>query len=137
VAPEKGMVKMDNQQYAWTTWAEILKPFPGTKTMATYDNQFYKGSAAVTTKQLGKGTVTYIGVASSDGEIERQIIRTVYKQAGVTIENLPKGVFMEWRDGFYVAVNYAQPSFQLTLPKNSKLLIGTQPLQQGQALVWK
>ena len=137
VAPEKGMVKMDNKQYAWTTWAEILKPLPGTTTVATYDNQFYKGSAAVTSKKLGKGTVTYIGVASSDGEIERQIIRTVYKQAGVAIENLPKGVFMEWRDGFYVAVNYAQPNYQLTLPKNSKLLIGTQPLQQGQALVWK
>ncbi len=137
VSPEKGIVKLDANQYEWTTWAEILKPQTGTQTIATYNNQFYKGKAAVTTRQLGKGTVTYIGVASSDGALERQIIRKVYQSAGVPIENLPKGVYVEWRDGFYVGVNYAQPSYEFQLKGHAKILVGSQPLQQGQALIWK
>jgi beta-galactosidase len=137
VSPEKGMVKLDAYEYEWTTWAEILQPQAGTKTLATYNNQFYKGRAAVTTRQLGKGTVTYIGVASSDGAIEKQIIRNVYQTAGVSIENLPKGVYVEWRDGFYVGVNYAQPSYEFQLKGHAKILVGSQPLQQGQALIWK
>ena len=137
VSPEKGMVKLDANKYEWTTWAEILKPQTGTKTLATYNNQFYKGKAAVTTRQLGKGTVTYIGVASSDGALEKQIIRKVYQSAGVPIENLPQGVYVEWRDGFYVGVNYAQPSYEFKLKGQAKILVGSQPLQQGQALIWK
>ncbi|MEK0422586.1 MAG: hypothetical protein RLZ95_496 [Bacteroidota bacterium] len=137
VSPEKGAVKLDNNIFEWTTWAEILKPQKGTLTLATYDNQFYKGSAAVTTRTLGRGTVTYIGVASADGALEKQIIRKVYQSAGVPIENLPKGVYIEWRDGFYVGVNYAQPSYAFQLKERAKILVGSQPLKQGQVLIWK
>jgi beta-galactosidase len=137
VAPEKGWIKMGTQKFEWDIWSEILNPFPGTETLAVYDNQFYTGKSAVITRKLGKGSVTYIGVVSNDGELEKQIIRKIYQKANVAIENLPKGVFVEWRDGFYVAVNYAQPVVQIPLPPNSKILVGTQPLQQGQALVWK
>ena len=137
VAPEKGWVKMGTQKFEWNVWSEILQPIDGTQTMAVYDNQFYKGTAAAITRNLGKGSVTYIGVATHDGALEKEIIRLVYKKAGVVIENLPNGVFVEWRNGFYVAVNYAQPNFQLPLPAKSKILIGSQPLQQGQALIWK
>ena len=65
---------------------------------------------------LGKGTVTFIGVASKDGLLERQIVRRVYEKAGVKIEDLPKGVFMEWRDGFFVAVNYTDNNFKIPVP---------------------
>jgi beta-galactosidase len=137
VTPEKGRVKMGTQKFQWNIWSEILQPFEGTQTIARYDNQFYKGSAAAITRNLGKGSITYIGVATTDGALEKEIIRSVYKKAGVTIENLPNGVFVEWRNGFYVAVNYAQPNFQMPLPAKSKILIGSQPIQQGQALIWK
>jgi len=137
VAPEKGWVKMGTQKFDWNVWSEILQPNVGTETIATYDNQYYKGSAAAITRKLGKGSVTYIGVASNDGALEKEIIRSVYKKAGVAIENLPNGVFMEWRNGFYVAVNYAQTNFQIPLSTNHKIIVGSQPLQQGQALIWK
>jgi DNA topoisomerase-1 len=70
-------------------------------------------------------------------DLEKEIIRSVYKKAGVAIENLPNGVFIEWRNGFYVAVNYAQTNFQIPLSTNHKIIVGSQPLQQGQALIWK
>lgn len=137
VAPEKGVVKMGNQKFTWNTWSEILRPFAGTQTIAFYANQYYKGKAAAIKRKLGKGTVTYIGVVTQEGDLEKQIIRSVYTEAGIAIENLPKGVFIEWRDGFYVGVNYIQNEIRLPMPKKSKILIGTQPLKQGQALVWK
>ena len=137
VAPELGMVTMGNQKYSWTTWSEILKPHKSTSVLAVYGNQFYKGHAAVITQKFGKGSVTYIGVVSNDGNLEKEIIRSVYTSAGVSIANLPNGVYMEWRNGFYVGVNYTQKQFKMPLTSKNKILVGSQPLKQGQAIVWK
>ncbi|MCZ3030353.1 hypothetical protein NYY88_18790, partial [Acinetobacter baumannii] len=92
-----------------------------------YADQFYKGKAAAITRKLGKGTVTYIGAESKDGSLERQVVRTIYERAKVAIEDLPKGVFIEWRDGFYVSVNYTNEPINLPIPQGSKILVGQNP----------
>jgi beta-galactosidase len=68
--------------------------------------------------------------------LEREIVRWVYEKAGVKIEDLPNGVFMEWRDGFFVAVNYTDQDFKLPVPGNSRILVGNNPLKPAQAIVW-
>jgi beta-galactosidase len=55
----------------------------------------------------------------------------------VKIEDLPKGVYLEWRDGFYIAVNYTDKEFKLPVPENAEILVGTNPLQTAHALIWK
>jgi beta-galactosidase len=136
--PDKyGTVRYDNADYKWNAWGEILSPDENTYVLATYTDQYYAGKAAVTTRLLGKGTITFIGVATNDGLLERQIVREIYERAGVKIEDLPKGVFMEWRDGFYVAVNYTDKEFKLTVPANADILIGRNPVQTARAIVWK
>lgn len=137
VADVNGNVQAENKTFAWQTWADILLPKQGTEVLATYADQFYKGKAAVVTRKLGKGSVTYIGVESKDGQLEKQILRTVYKRAGVDIEDFPTGVIVEWRDGFYVGVNYTNEAFNLPIPKESKILVGENPLPSAQAVVWK
>jgi len=132
-----GEVQVGKKMYEWHTWADILSPKPETEVLATYADQFYKGKAAVVTRKLEKGSVTYIGVESNDGSLERQIIRTIYKRAGVKIENLPKGVFVEWRDGFYVGVNYTNHAVKLSIPEKSKIIVGENPLKSAHAIVWK
>jgi beta-galactosidase len=132
-----GKVKTGKKIYDWHTWADVLSPKAGTEVLATYADQFYKGKAAAITRKLGKGTVTYIGVESDDGSLERKIVRTIYNRAGVKIENLPKGVFVEWRDGFYVGVNYTNDPIRLSLRDGSKIIIGKNPLKPAHALVWK
>ncbi|HRM47055.1 MAG TPA: hypothetical protein PLD64_11640 [Flavobacterium sp.] len=74
---------------------------------------------------------------SINGDFERQIVRTIYDRANVTIEDLPKGVFVEWRDGFYVGVNYTSEAINLPIPKGSKIVVGQNPLQPAQAVIWK
>lgn len=132
-----GKVQAGKKKYEWHTWADILSPKPGTKTLATYADQYYKGKAAAVTRILGKGTVTFIGVVTNTGELEREIVRSVYKEAGVAIEDLPKGVFEEWRDGFYIGVNYSNNAARLSLPEGSTILIGKNPLEPAHTIVWK
>lgn len=132
-----GTVTYNNIDYKWTIWAEILKPGKSADVLATYSDQFYAGKAAAVTRRLGKGTVTFIGVASSDGLLERQIVRDVYLKAGVAIEDLPKGVYIEWRDGFFVASNYTDHDFTLPVKENADILTGSNPLKPACTIIWK
>jgi len=132
-----GTVRFNKNDYKWNSWGEILTPHQGTEVLASYADQYYSGKAAAITRRLGKGSVTFIGVASKDGLLERQLVRNVYERAGVKIEDLPKGVFIEWRDGFYIAVNYTDKEFKLPVTSNAQILIGTNPLQTAHAIVWK
>ena len=79
VLPEDmyAQVALNNRLYPWNNWADILKPAAATQVWANYNDQFYKGAAAVTHRTLGKGTVTYIGVDSDDGQIERNYRQTL------------------------------------------------------------
>ena len=108
---DRGVVRMGGKGHAWNRWADVLKPAAGTETLAVYADQFYAGKPAVTTRKLGRGTVTYIGADTIDGALERDVLRLVYERAGAEPESYPPGVYVEWRDGFFVAVNYSSRPF--------------------------
>ena len=133
----EGLVKTENGAYPWKCWAEILTPYAGTETWATYDDQFYRGKSAVVHRRMGKGSVTFIGVNTMDGQMEREMVRKVYNQAGVSIGDLPAGVFVEWRDGLYVGVNYSGDPVVLPIPEQGKIILGENPLQPAQVMIWK
>lgn len=132
-----GKVAANGKTYAWHRWADILSPRPGTEVLATYANHYYAGKAAATTRRLGKGTVTMIGVSTDDGTLERQIVRSVYQRAGVPIEDLPAGVYLDWRGGFYFMVNYNPQPFSPTLPAAARIVRGQTPLAPAHTLIWK
>ncbi len=75
--------------------------------LAQYADQFYAGRPAAVTHKLGRGTVTYIGVDTLDGELERALLRRVYQSAGAQPANLDPSFLVDWRDGFWVATNFA------------------------------
>lgn len=130
-------VTAGGKAHEWHRWADLLSPRPGTETLATYADHYYAGKAAATTRRLGKGTVTMIGVSTDDGALERDIVRGVYQRAGVAIEDLPKGVFLDWRGGFYFMVNYNPQPFAPALPTAAGIVHGQAPLAPAQVLVWK
>lgn len=132
-----GSIKYEKRDYKWNCWGEILKPLKGTEVLAAYADQFYKGKAAVVRKKHGKGTVTFIGVSTKSGELEREVVRTVYVKAGAEIMNLPKGVYVDWRDGLYVGVNYSGVKEKLNIPEDAEILIGKNPLEPANVIVWK
>ena len=130
-------VRANGKTHVWHRWADILAPRPGTSVLAAYADHYYAGKAAATTHGLGKGSVTMIGVSTDDGELEREIVRDVYRRAGVAIEDLPKGTFVDWRGGFYFMVNYNPQPFSPALAATARVVHGRSPLAPAQALVWK
>ncbi|WP_266172229.1 beta-galactosidase [Dyella subtropica] len=130
-------VTAEGKTHDWHRWADILTPRPGTKVLATYADHYYAGKAAATTRTLGRGSVTMIGVSTDDGALEREIVRSVYQRAGVAIEDLPMGVFHEWRGGFDFMVNYNTQPFSPVLPSKATIMHGEIPLAPAQTLIWK
>jgi len=134
---KNGTVKADDKIYTWNNWADIMTPKAGTGIWGVYDNQFYKGKAAVTHKRLGKGTVTYIGVDTDDGKLEKDILRKIYTNAHVAIESLQEGVLIEWRDGFFIGLNYTSDKQIIPIKDNATILIGDKELDPAGVVVWE
>jgi len=130
-------VSAAGQRHAWHRWGDLLAPHPGTEVLASYADRWSAGRAAATTRRLGRGTVTVVGVWTDDGELERSVVREVYQRAGIPIEDLPLGVFLEWRDGLWVAVNYTPAPFGVPLPSDARILLGQNPLPPAGVLVWR
>lgn len=137
LSQDPGQVKMDGKVYTWNTWGEILQPGTSNEVWATYTNEFYEGKPAVTFRKLGKGSVTYIGVDSSDGALERQVLDKLYSRLQIEVMNLPYGVTMEYRNGLGIVLNYSDQPYQFALPQGGKVLIGTPNIATAGVLVFK
>ncbi|MGI4863029.1 MAG: beta-galactosidase [Janthinobacterium lividum] len=132
-----GMLESGGKKYWWNNWADVLEPQPGTEVWATYTSQFYAGKAAVVSRQLGKGTVTYVGPDTDDGALEKAVIQKVYQRAGIALADLPDGVILDWRDGFWVGLNYSSQPYTVPVPAQGKVVIGSPVLQPAGVVVWK
>lgn len=133
----KGDVLMNSNHYSWHSWADLLLPDTTTAVLVTYNNQFYKGTAAAVVHKIGRGSVTYIGVDTDDFKLEKDLLQKIYKEAGATTEDYPPGVFVYWRDGFYTALNYSSENYTVNLPDTAKILIGEKVLKPAGVLIWK
>lgn len=127
---------IDGQHYSWNVWADILTPNSKTEILASHAEQFYAGKAAATLHNAGKGQVMYIGFHSVEGEAEEKLLRTFYQRNNTRILDLPDYVFVEWRDGYWVAVNYSSANYEFPVYFNSKIIVGEKILTPGSVTVW-
>jgi beta-galactosidase len=140
VLPEnyKAQISFNKKNYSWNNWGDILELRRGnTEVLSYYTDQFYKDKPAVITRKLGKGSVTYIGVDSDEGELEFDVLKEVYTRANVSTEAYPEGLIVEWRDGLWYAINYATRPVEVKLPEKAQIIIGTAILKQTEVLIWK
>ena len=135
--PNVGHVKAADQSHEWSTWADVLEPRDGTQPLATYTDHYYAGGIAATTRQLGKGSVTYLGVDSQTGELEAQFVRDVMTRAGVAVENLPDGFCVDFRDGLWVATNFTEHPIGAPIPAGAKILLGSATVPVAGVTVWQ
>ncbi len=132
-----GTIQFEQQNFAWNSWGDLLNPYPGTEVWGEYGNSFYAGTPAVVSRKAGKGTVTYIGVDSRTGELEKNILAKLYHQQKIEIENYPPGVIVEYRDGFGIALNYSDKDYEMNLPVEAEIIIGEINIPTAGVLVWK
>jgi beta-galactosidase len=139
VLPENvsGKIMYKKARHNWEIWADVMIPGQGTEVLATYDDQYYKGKAAVVSRNVGKGKVIYIGVDTQKGDLEKMIVRDIYKTSGAPIKDLAEGVYYHFRDGVHVAVNYSSTTAKLDIPSTAKLLLGTRNLPPAGVTVWR
>lgn len=134
---QSAKINFEGNSFGWNNWGDILDPKTGTETWATYADQFYANKAAVVHCKKGKGTVTYIGVDTDDGKLEKAVLKKVYATAGIGVQELPEGVIVNWRKGFWVANNYSSVNVTLNLPANATVILGNKEIVPAGVLVWK
>jgi beta-galactosidase len=132
-----GKVTAGGKTYGWGSWGDILEPERGTEVLATYADQFYKGSAAATIHPLGKGRVAYIGADSLDGTLESDLLSKIYEAGGAKPAHLPINLMVDWRDGFWVATNFTDTDQNVPAPRGTKLLAGTSVIPPGGVAIWQ
>ena len=127
---------MDGKQYAWNNWGEIIAPDGTSEVWASHSDQFYCGAAAILNKRIGKGQVTYIGIDTDGGELERDVMRKVYAGKGEVFD-LPRGIILEWRDGFWVGMNYTSEPYTFDVPAKARVIIGQAEVPAAGVIVWQ
>ncbi len=65
------------------------------------------------------------------------MLREVYRRAGLTTEDYPEGVYADWREGFWVAVNYSSKPAEIATPPGAEVLYGSRTLKPADVLVWR
>ncbi|MEO5961609.1 MAG: beta-galactosidase trimerization domain-containing protein, partial [Opitutaceae bacterium] len=138
-APHVGHVKTGNEVHAWATWGDVLEPQrgKGITPLATYVDQHYAGDIAAITRKLGEGTVTYVGVDSTTGSLEAQLVRQVYARAKVPTEYLAEGFLVDFRDGVWIATNQTAKAQRAPIPARAKILLGQRNVPVAGVTVWQ
>jgi beta-galactosidase len=138
-APHSGKVRSElgGAVHEWHAWADVITPLAGTRVLARYADHFYSGSGAAVRRKLGAGTITYIGVETVSGDLEKEIVRRVFTEAGVAIEDYPDQVMVDWRDGFWVASNFSSTDHDTPAPRDATLLVGPRRLPPAGVAIWK
>ena len=54
--------------------------------------------------------MTYVGIETASGDLEKEIVRRVFVEAGVAVEDYPRQLMVDWRDGFWIASNFSSSS---------------------------
>ena len=125
--------------HAWPTWGDVLAPRAdsSTTTLGTYADQYYAGGIAAITRPLGQGSVTYIGVDSTAGSLEAQLVRQIYARAKIATENLADGFLVDWRDGLWIATNQTEKPQPAPILAGARILLGTRDVPIAGVTVWQ
>jgi beta-galactosidase len=133
-----GKVTYGGKNYEWNNWGEVLSPGTGTQVVATYIDQFYKNSAAVVQRKLGKGSITYIGVETEAFRMEQEILKGMYEKAlAQPMEVLDPGLEVLYRDGLWFGLNFhSSEKRTVPIPANGKIILGEKELKPCGVVVW-
>ena len=81
--------------------------------------------------------MTFIGADTDDAALEEDVLRRLYSEAGVKVENLPEGVIKEWRDGFSIVLNYRSDAVSIDIPADAEIILGGRELEPAGVVIWK
>lgn len=160
-----GRVELDDVEHDWTIWGELLRENEGTRVLARYANQFYAGAAAATQRPLGKGLVSYCGVAGHGSFIDALVEKLAYaavpprkvvsllpglpaapgagrKRRGTPVGPvphtvLPPRVLLHQRGPYRILLNYRDQPVAAPAPTDARFLVGGPTVEPAGVAVWE
>lgn len=113
------VVDENGQAYSASQWCDIVS-LQGAEAIAWYDEDFYRGTPAVTVNRFGKGKVYYLGT-HLDEPFLKQLFGTIAEEYNISMfPNLPEGVQVAVRTGkagaYLFVLNLSRETHQVKLP---------------------
>jgi beta-galactosidase len=114
-------------------WCDVINP-ENAQVLATYADEYYKGKAAVTVNQFGKGLVYYVGCDLEPAAM-KELVKTIAERAAVkpVFTNLPEGVeaVLKEKAGkqYIMVMNHNSSEAALKLPSSYQELISGKSVQ--------
>ncbi len=125
-----------DQSFQTHTWNESLEVIAeDVQVLATHFDDPLYDEAAVTSRSVGAGGVTYNGVWS-EGLLKR-LLPHLLGRAGVPNDELPHGVRLTRRGGLTYAQNWTRGGVALELPEQAQILIGYSLLEPYGVTVYR
>lgn len=87
----------DGQEWEVRDYAEVLR-VQDARVLASYTEDFYQGTAAVTCKETGKGKAYYAAARTAPGQMA-PFFKKMLEEAGILTRQLPQGVEYHVRSG--------------------------------------
>lgn len=120
-------VELNGKIYRSVKWCDIITPTTA-KVIATYTEDFYAGTSAITVSEAGYGKAYYVGTEPDEG-LMAEFIDLVVQTSGISsVGNAPKGVELARRrtpDFDYIfALNHTDQNQSLEVPENWSLVLG-------------
>ncbi|HEX2996722.1 MAG TPA: beta-galactosidase, partial [Anaerolineales bacterium] len=122
---------IDEEQFSCSFWSEVIR-LQGAQVLATYEEDYYTGSPAITRNRFGKGIAFYVGTAPNASGME-WLLDQVCQTAGVRPMSLdaPAGVELLRRSNgnstWLFVLNHSVEKIALPFEGQGKdLITGTQ-----------
>ncbi len=131
-----GQVEMDDVQYPWGVWGDLLYAEEETKILASYANQFYAGAAAVIQKKHGNSTVTYCGVFPEE-EFADALMEKLARQIQLPIHPTPRRVYIARCGSYRICLNYQSQPYTLEVPEDTHFVVGSRIVEAADVAVWE
>jgi len=121
MAAEEGnnLDAQDNGSFACRLWADLIH-LEGAESLASYTDDFYAGTPAVTRNVFGEGAAYYLGTRPEE-RYTKSLLDRVYEEAGVRpTAEVPPGVDAVRRKtedaSFLFLLNHSQEAVEINLP---------------------
>jgi len=125
-----------HSRYAWGVWGDLIQPNPGTEVLARYADQFYAGTAAVTTRSHGRGRVTYSGVYGEQ-PFHDALVKKLAELSGLHHAPLPNRVSVYRRGPYTICLNYTDKSVEAPAPAGVTYVVGSSRIEPAGVAVWE
>lgn len=104
------VVTREGEAHTFNVWREMIEPVEA-ESLCQYTDAFYKQYSGATRRNIGNGSVYYIG-GGADDALMKKIVSDVLTECGLQQNVLPDGVECVTREGVKILLNHN--SFEVT-----------------------